>query len=220
MTEKLDFFRWMRGEGNRQPQNGRKGSARGGNGMRQAAQYFAESTRVLCGKYSFALRTTFRGFPRAAVRKSACAACFLMAVLSGCQSFFFILVFVHVEVEQEVVQVFRRGEFVQAAALLLGGASGAFGAVDETADAVHLQQLVLLRRRHVFEDFGNQFGAHPLLDGLFDLERIGDRRLAHVDDVARLDGARRLQLCPVHGNLAFLACGRGHGAGLEDAGGP
>ena len=117
MTEKLGFFPLdaRRREPATAEQEKRK---RTGRKRREAGR------AVLCGKHSSTLRQVlFRLADNIPRLSTACSpekrmgGMFPYGLDLGMSLLFFVLVFVHVEVEQEVVQVFRRGEFVQAAAL-------------------------------------------------------------------------------------------------------
>ena len=84
---------------------------------------------------------------------------------SDCLCFF--VVEIEVEVGEEDGDVGGGvGEVVEGAALFLGGASGAAGTPDEAADAVHLQELVLLGGGDVLQDLGDELGPYEVLNGL------------------------------------------------------
>ena len=89
-------------------------------------------------------------------------------------------------------------ESIHLPSVLLGRATRATGAIDETADTAHLQDLVLLWVGDILIDFGNQLGSYAALDRLENLEGIGDGRFAHIDYLARLDAAGGFHVDATH----------------------
>lgn len=122
-----------------------------------------------------------------------------------------------VEVERRVVE--EEGdvgiaEVVELASVLFGGTACASGAVDEAADAVHLEDVVLLAGREVLEHLGHELGADTVLDGLKHAEGVGDGGLADGDGVAFVDGLRGFGGGAVNGDSPVLAGVGGQRAGL------
>lgn len=118
------------------------------------------------------------------------------------------------------VEEFGFVEGFQCAPFFLCGTAGATGSVYETADAAHLQNLVLLRVGDVFIDLGQQLGSHALLDGFQNAEGIGHWRLAHADHFALFQQTGGFDRDIVHRYAAVLAGVGGNAAGLENAGCP
>ena len=78
-------------------------------------------------------------------------------------------------------------EGVQGSAFFLCRATGASGSVYESADAAHLQELILLRVGYVFIDTIQHLGAYALLYAVENLERVGDRGFLYAHHIATLD---------------------------------
>ena len=108
-------------------------------------------------------------------------------------------------------------EVIECTAVFLGGAACSAGPVYESAYAAHLQQFILLRGCYILKYLSQQFGSDSLLYGLKYAERIGDGRLANVNDVALLDHMRGLEARTALGDATILACICSNGARLEDA---
>ena len=133
----------------------------------------------------------------------------------------FSVVEVEIEIAEEYGDVSGLGaKVVEGSALFLGGAACAAGTIDEAADAVHLEELVLLGGGDILENLGDELGADAVLNGLKDAEAVGDGRLAYVDDIADLDHARRLHLRAAYAHLSLFTGRSGHSSGLEDTGCP
>ena len=94
-----------------------------------------------------------------------------------------IFVFVNSEAEEGGI---RKG--IHGAAVLLGGTACATLAVDESADATHLQEFVLLGVGDVLVNLRNEFGPHALFDTFQHTERIGDGRFTHMNNFANFKG--------------------------------
>ena len=127
----------------------------------------------------------------------------------------FVVVEVEIEISEKHGHVFL--EVVERAAFLLRGAPSTSCTVDKAADFAHFQQFVLFRACDVLEDFGDEFSAHAVFDGLQDSEGISDGGLLDVNNVAHSHHAGGLELVAAKAHLAFLACCRCEGACLEDA---
>ena len=74
-------------------------------------------------------------------------------------------------------------EVLHIAAVLLGGTAQAGGSFYESAYAVHLKQVILVLWGDVLHHLRDEFCAYTVLDTLKHTERIGDRRLADLDDI-------------------------------------
>ncbi len=131
-----------------------------------------------------------------------------------------ILVFVVEEVEVPAVVGKGVGEACEFAALALGGSAEALAAVDEAGDLHDVEQVELALRGDVLHILGDELGTEAVVHEGFDAERVCDRGLAHVDDLADLQGSGGLDGVASDGHSAFLAGLRGYGAGLEDSHGP
>ena len=107
-------------------------------------------------------------------------------------------------------------EVLHIAAVLLGGTAQTGGALDESADAVHLKQIVLVLGSDVLHHVGHEFCADTVFYALKYAERIGYRRLADLDDIALVYHLGRFHLDVVHSDAALLASLGRNGAGLED----
>ena len=111
-------------------------------------------------------------------------------------------------------------EVFHIAAVLLGGTAQTGGALDESADAVHLKQIILVLGSDVLHHVGHELGADAVFDALKYAERIGYRRLADLDDIALVYHLGRFHLDVVHSDAALLAGLGRNGAGLENTNGP
>ena len=129
----------------------------------------------------------------------------------------FIVVLV-VEVEVVIViDIARLGELGERAPLLLCGATKTFLPIYESANARHLQQIVLALGSDILEIFGNQFCSHAVLDETEHPERVGDGRLPHIHYLAHLQGPRWFHCHAIDSDASFLACLGGDCASFEDA---
>lgn len=96
----------------------------------------------------------------------------------------------------------------------------ATGAVNETTDAVHLQQLILVGGRNILINLRKELRPHPLLYRLQYLEGISDRRLAYTDDLTHLHHAGRFDVHAVHRHPSVLDGINSDTAGLENTSRP
>ena len=112
------------------------------------------------------------------------------------------------------------GEVVECAAVFLCGASRAAGAIDESADAAHFEQFVLLGCGDVVENFGQQACTYALFYGLLHTKGVGDGRFLDTDFVAVFYGAGGFGLCTVDAYASVLAGVGCQGARFVDACGP
>ena len=147
-----------------------------------------------------------------------------ISVVSVCQSIFRFLQYLFQKLFIIIVPVIVEedggGEGFHRTAVFLGGTAGAAGTVDETADAAHLQQFVLLGIGDVFIDFRQEFGTYTLFDALEDFKRIGDGWFLDVYDFANLDRTGGFDADTVHGDTSVLAGISSDAACFEDAGCP
>ena len=122
----------------------------------------------------------------------------------------------------EVLEAFERRAYkgIHLPSVFFRRPSGAACPVYESADAVHLQQVVLILRGDVLVDFWKDLGSYAPLDGFQQTEAEGDGRFPHADDVVGLHRPRGLHVHPVYCHSSVLTGVSGVGAGLEDAGSP
>lgn len=113
-----------------------------------------------------------------------------------------------------------RGELFELATLPFCGTPESFAAVNETGNLYDIEQIELRLRSDVLHIVRHEFRSEPVFSHGFHAERVGDRRLAHADNVARLDCARRLDRNVSNHDAPFLAGLGGDCARLEYAHGP
>lgn len=121
-----------------------------------------------------------------------------------------------VVLEVEVETVVGHSELFQLASVFLRGSSCSFGAVEETREARHLHDLVLIGGRNILHVFGHKLGSHAVLGECQDFEREGDGRLAHLDHFAHSYHAGGFDVGSADGDASFLASIGGDGTRLED----
>ena len=107
-------------------------------------------------------------------------------------------------------------EVLHIPAVFLGGAAQTCGPFYETADAVHLQQVILVLRGYVVHHLGDQFRPYTVLYSLQDLECVSYRGFPYGDGITLLYCLGWLALDSVYLDTSFLACLGGNGACLED----
>ena len=122
---------------------------------------------------------------------------------------------VELEVSKELGHIFP--EVIQAATLLLGGTTCAFGPANEAAYLAHLKQFVLVGRSDVLQHFRYELGANASFNGLKNTEAVGDGGFANIHHIARFNHAAGLERGTAHAHLPFLASGSSDGTRLEDA---
>lgn len=109
------------------------------------------------------------------------------------------------------------GETAQLAAFALGGPAQTFAAVHKTAYLDHVKQVHFRSRGDVFHVSGHELGSKPVFGEIKNAKGVGDRRFAHLYDIAHFYHARRLCRRVANAHTAFFACVGGYGARFENA---